>query len=218
MFITLPATAGSCYLTPLNYLLRWSKNDMNGEKPVLFSPSPGKHGITELHFAAYCGDGHSLTRCLAAGEDPNKKDEYRGYTPLHWLTDMAAAGGPRIHMLDVLRKHGADLDSQTFDGDTALMLAARSGSYCGNDLVAALLTLGADPRVRSSASTALHEGIWDMGLVTALIAAGASLNERDAAGLTALDAARARLATYADEGGRGMEEVVAFIKEAVRKK
>ena len=187
---------------------------MSVEKPVLFSPGPGKRGMTELHFAAYCGDQDELVRCLAAGMDPNKKDEYRGYTPLHWLADMAATGGPRIEMLSILAKCGVDLDSQTFDGDTTLMLACRSGSYCGNDMVPALLALGANPRLRSATSTCLHEGVWDVGLVRSFLAAGASLDERDAHGLTPLEAARARLADYADEGGRGMAEIVELLDAA----
>ena len=190
---------------------------MSEEKPVLFSPGPGKCGMTELHFAAYCGDGDELARCLAAGMDPNKKDEYRGYTPLHWLADMAATGGPRIDMLKALAKHEADLNSQTFDGDTALMLACRSGSYCGNDLVPELLTLGANPRLRSTTSTCLHEGVWDVDLVKGFLTAGVALDERNGDGLAALDAARIRLADYADEGGRGMDEVVSLLEQASRK-
>lgn len=189
---------------------------MSDKKPTLFRPGPGQQGMTELHYAAYCGDRRGLAACLAAGLDPNQPDDYRGYTPLHWLADMAATGGPRIAMLKVLVKHGADLDRRSSGGDTALMLACRSGSYGGNDLVAALLKSGADPRVRSPASTALHEGIWEIELVRALIAAGASLEERDADNRTALDAAKARLELYADEGGRGMEEVIAFIEEVAR--
>jgi ankyrin repeat protein len=190
---------------------------MSEERPALFSPAPGARGMTELHYAAYCGDPEELSRCLTAGMDPNQKDEYRGYTPLHWLTDMAAAGGPRVEMLKFLAKCEADLDSQTFDGDTALMLACRSGSYCGNDLVPVLLSLGANPRLRSPAATCLHEGIWDVGLVKHFLASGVSLDERDADGRTALDAARIRLADYADEGGRGMDEVVRLLEIASTK-
>jgi len=48
--------------------------------------------MTELHFAAYCGDLNALVQALAAGLDPNSKDTYRGYAAVHWLTDMAASG------------------------------------------------------------------------------------------------------------------------------
>lgn len=187
---------------------------MSPKKPTLFSPSPGALGMTELHFAAHGGDAKELSRCLAAGMDPNQKDEYRGYTALHWLADMAATGGPRLKMLKTLAKAGANLDSRDSAGDTALMLACRSGSYCGNDLVPVLLALGADPHLRSTESTCLHEGIWDAGLVKHFLAAGVSLTERDVRGHTPLEAAKKRLADYADEGGRGMEEVVQLLEQA----
>jgi hypothetical protein len=62
---------------------------MSDDKPHLFSPGVGKRGMTELHYAAYCGNQTELNRCLIAGMDPNKKDTYRGYTAVLWLADMA---------------------------------------------------------------------------------------------------------------------------------
>ncbi len=36
---------------------------MNSEaKPILCSPGAGKHGMTELHYAAYCGDSTMLSQ------------------------------------------------------------------------------------------------------------------------------------------------------------
>lgn len=55
--------------------------------------------MTELHYAAYCGDLDALLYWLEAGLAVNATDTYRGYTPTHWLADMAAAGGPRVEML-----------------------------------------------------------------------------------------------------------------------
>ena len=111
--------------------------------PVLFSPGPGKRGMTELHYAAYCGDGDELARCLAAGMDPNKKDEYRGYTPLLWLMDMAATGGPRSVMFQALVRHGADIHIRSADGTSALTLAREAGTQVSDDLAEALIALGA---------------------------------------------------------------------------
>lgn len=116
---------------------------MNEEKPVLFSPGVGKRGMTELHFAAYCGDGDELMRCLAAGMDPNTKDTYRGYTALLWLTDMAATGGPRSEMLRALLEYGADIHARSNDGIGAVILAREAGSEAGDELAADLITLGA---------------------------------------------------------------------------
>jgi ankyrin repeat protein len=116
---------------------------MSDEKPVLFSPAPGKGGMTELHFAAYCGNRDELVRCLKAGLDPNKKDEYREYTPLLWLADMAAVDGPRLEMLNILVAHGADIHERSRDGLSAVALARESGSDAGDELAEALLRLGA---------------------------------------------------------------------------
>jgi hypothetical protein len=36
-------------------------------KPVLFRPGVGNRGMTDMHFAAYCGDLTELLRSSAAG-------------------------------------------------------------------------------------------------------------------------------------------------------
>ncbi len=116
---------------------------MSDDKPTLFRPGPGKRGMTELHYAAYCGNGDELVRCLRAGMDPNQKDEYRGYTPLLWVMDMAATGGPRVEMLHTLIRHGADLHARSRDGLSALTLAREAGSQTGDELAKTLIALGA---------------------------------------------------------------------------
>ena len=98
--------------------------------------------MTELHFAAYCGDMNELTRALSAGLDPNSKDTYRGYAALHWLADMAATGGPRFQMLRMLVEHGADVNLVADNGATARSLAAASGSAVGEQLAIELAQLG----------------------------------------------------------------------------
>ena len=118
---------------------------MSDEMPVLFSPGPGKRGMTELHYAAYCGDYDELTRCLDAGMNPNITDQHRGYTATHWLADMAATDGPRIEMLRALAAHGADLNIKSATEATAISLARDAGSKCGDELAAELITLGANP-------------------------------------------------------------------------
>lgn len=112
-------------------------------RPTLFRPGIGKRGMNELHYAAYCGDLAELLRSLASGVDVNATDNYRGYTATHWLADMAATGGPRVEMLDELVKHGADINIQTPDGTTALMLARAAGSKGGDNLAVKLLASGA---------------------------------------------------------------------------
>lgn len=116
---------------------------MSDSKPTLFSPGPGKRGMTDLHYAAYCGDLDGLLHWLEAGLAVNATDTYRGYTPTHWLADMAATGGPRVEMLRALVKHGADINIKTPDGTTALMLAREAGSDAGDELALELITHGA---------------------------------------------------------------------------
>lgn len=99
--------------------------------------------MNELHYAAYCGDQGELERHLAAGANPNTKDQYRGYTAVHWLADMAATGGPRIQMLQVLVAHGADIHLRSDNGETALSLANAAGGSGGKELAAELVNLGA---------------------------------------------------------------------------
>ena len=99
--------------------------------------------MTELHFSAYCGDMNELSRQLDAGVDPNTKDEYRGYAAVHWLSDMAATGGPRVQMLRRLAASGADLTLRSNNGETAMSLARAAGSAVGEQLEDELRLLGA---------------------------------------------------------------------------
>jgi ankyrin repeat protein len=115
----------------------------NEDKPTLFSPGVGKRGMTQLHYDAYCGNLEGLIWCLENGSDVNATDTYRGYTPAHWLADMAAIGGPRVEMLRALVSHGADINLRTPDGTTPLMLARSAGCDAGERLAAEMLALGA---------------------------------------------------------------------------
>jgi len=99
--------------------------------------------MTQLHYDAYCGNLEGLQWCLAEDFDVNAKDEYRGYTALHWLADLAATGGPRVEMLHALVDHKADINAVSFNHETPLTLAEASGSECGEKLAAELIKLGA---------------------------------------------------------------------------
>jgi ankyrin repeat protein len=111
--------------------------------PRLFHPAPGAKGMTQLHYDAYCGDLDGVLRCLEQGMDVNAPDAYRGYTPTHWLADMAATGGPRVEILRALVAHGADLNMHNSDGTTPLMLARAAGCDLGDRLAVELVALGA---------------------------------------------------------------------------
>jgi len=119
-------------------------------KPTLFTPAVGARGMTTLHFAAYSGDLEAMEQALAAGLDPNARDDYRGYTALHWLADMSATGGPRLEMLDLLLTHGADIALVSATGETAVSLARAAASRGGDALALALLARGAQPEPRDA--------------------------------------------------------------------
>jgi ankyrin repeat protein len=98
--------------------------------------------MTALHYAAYCGDLNELRRQLDAGVDPNQKDDYRGYTAVHWLADMAATGGPRVQMLRLLMERGADTALVADNGATVMRLAGEAGSVTGEQLLEELSQIG----------------------------------------------------------------------------
>ncbi len=118
------------------------------EKPKLFRPSVGNRGMNALHYAAYCGDMDELRRQLDAGVDPNAIDQYRGYAPIHWLADMAATGGPRLEMLQLLVARGANVNLPAGNGDTAIELAREAGTVGAEALEQELFKLGAKEESR----------------------------------------------------------------------
>ena len=118
------------------------------EKPKLFRPGVGNGGMNALHYAAYCGDMSELLRQLDAGVDPNAIDQYRGYAPLHWLADMAATGGPRVEMLQLLVARGADVNLLSGNGETAVALAREAGTLGAEELEQELFKLGAKKESR----------------------------------------------------------------------
>ena len=101
--------------------------------------------MTLLHYAAYCGDMDGMMACLDKGMDPNQRDEYRGYTALHWLLDMLGAGGPRLDMMNELISRGADIHSVADDGysSTPISLAREGGTVSADIIVDELLKMGA---------------------------------------------------------------------------
>lgn len=90
-------------------------------------------GESALMLAAIRGDLAWCERLLERGGRVNQP----GWTPLHY-----AASGPNPKVVELLLARGADIDAQSPNGSTPLMMAARYGS---EDSVGRLLERGADP-------------------------------------------------------------------------
>jgi uncharacterized protein len=78
--------------------------------------------IRPLHAAAAASSPEAVTALLAAGADPNVRQN-GGFTPLH-----AAAHRDQVELARALLDHGADPELATDDGRTAADIAAADGS------------------------------------------------------------------------------------------
>lgn len=94
-------------------------------------------GETPLMMAALRGNLEWTTRLADRGARVNRA----GWSPL-----LYAAGGPEAKVVGFLLDRGADIESRSPNGTTALMMAARYGAEESVDL---LLARGADPRRRN---------------------------------------------------------------------
>lgn len=153
-------------------------------------PVPPVHAAPfDLLQAASLGDVAAIQQFLAAGEDVSKRGS-SGETPL-----MLAAVNCHPSAVTVLLQHGANVeDKWSFNGDTPLLRAASCGD---EDTVRAVLA--AHPKLtakRKDRTTALMQVVrsGELGAAKALVAAGASLHDRDEYGNTLLHEAA---------GGRG---------------
>jgi ankyrin repeat protein len=161
--------------------------------------------------------GEILDMMLARGADPNLQlfmrpaDQRgamsRGTTPLH-----VAAASADLEMVQALLAHGADVNLNDTDNETALMMASGGGGgqFGGGgvargaaaQIVRLLCEAGADVDAnalyhhlqRTRGGTALHYAVRaGSGVaIDELIACGADLDIKDPDGLTALDYAMAR--------------------------
>ncbi len=111
--------------------------------------TPYKHGQTLLHLAVSSDNGAALTKLLAAGLDPNSKDE-----DVAALFSQAASLWSKVILPLLLNAAVVDLNVRDGDDETPLMNAAHTGEL---DAAKALLAAGADAKaVTKDGASALH--------------------------------------------------------------
>jgi ankyrin repeat protein len=130
---------------------RLSQAVQRGDRPAVESllrshvpvDSAEGDGTTALHWAAYQNNIALAQLLLDAHANVNVKTRIDAATPLF----MACQNGS-APMIELLLRHGANVNTPNALGTTPLMIAASSGNA---DAVKVLLTHGADPNARESA-------------------------------------------------------------------
>ena len=119
-------------------------NDAQAQALLAATPRPdvnqkSSDGTTALHWAIYHNDVGLIDRLLAAGANPNARNDY-GSTPL-----ALAAVVANVDVIKKLLKAGADVESANADGQTALMIVARTSNV---EAARVLLSHGAHVNAR----------------------------------------------------------------------
>jgi len=134
---------------------------------------PEPDGTTALHWAVRANDGETVALLLRSGANAAATNRY-GVKPL----TLAAING-HAGIIEQLIKAGADPNTATSEGETALLTASRTGSV---DAVKALMAHGANVNAREQwlGETALMWAAAEnhAAVVRTLVAAGADLNAR----------------------------------------
>lgn len=108
--------------------------------PKLLSPRPGVRGMSDLQYAAYCGDLEAVRYWLTQGADVDAADDF-GWTALHWNARMACSPGERESIVRELVAAGADPNKRDKDGKSVLDNATEATA--SQSILKALRSLGA---------------------------------------------------------------------------
>lgn len=105
--------------------------------PAIDVDATNAAGETALMLAAIAGDFEASQQLVAKGA----KVQFPGWSPIHY-----AASGPNTRLVQWLLERGAQIDAESPNGTTPLMLAAQHAPEATVEL---LLKRGADPRKRN---------------------------------------------------------------------
>jgi ankyrin repeat protein len=129
----------------------------------------GTFATPVLHWVVHYGELATAIRLLEAGADPNLRNADTLLTPLSLALD-----GTYPAMVKVLLEHGANPNDKLADGDTPLMLTARTGI---TEFTQLLLEHGAEPDARHEefgySALMLAANAGDLAAVKLLLASGA---------------------------------------------
>lgn len=129
----------------------------------------GTFATPVLHWVVHYGELATAIRLLEAGADPNLRNADTMLIPLSLALD-----GTYPAMVKVLLEHGANPNDKLADGDTPLMLTARTGI---TEFTQLLLEHGAEPDARHEefgySALMLAANAGDLAAVKLLLASGA---------------------------------------------
>lgn len=92
-----------------------------------------------LQYVAYCGDITECRRLISEGADINGKDNYNGYTALHW----SCING-NLELAKLLVEVGADIKATDNQGANALLLCVAFWGDGKSGLRKWLIEIGCD--------------------------------------------------------------------------
>ena len=171
------------------------------------------HGYTALNVACWNGKISVIIALLAAGANPNIKDEdCRVYTSLMNVIDTfydTVDTKKKLEIVQILIQAGADVNATDNYGNSVLMFS--TAKTRGNDITVLLIDAGADVNAPDpDGGTVLIRAIrgWVIEKIKLLLEAGANIDLRDKKGKTAL--------MYAIEDSENLEKLKKLQLEKIK--